>query len=517
MRASLWSRPGSTPLAALLLFLATCLARIPFASQMLYGWDSANFALALDYYNVAWHQPHPPGYPLYVALGKLFDLLFHDANASFVAISVITSAGAVSLLFLLGRRMYGPWVGLAAGALLAFAPGFWGYGEVAYPYTSLAFFGTLVAYLCYRIWQGDRSMAIPCGLALGVAGGFRQDILVFMGPLWLVSLWQAGIPRLVASGVAAVAMVAAWLIPAAQLSGGWQQFQEAGGAQTAYIMATYSAFAQGLGQVRANAVMLLLFLQQMFGLSLMVVIYYMGRFLTLKSLVADHRLAFLLLWFVPPVLVYTLVHIGEPGYVLSLLPPLALTAAVGLADVGNDARSAAQLLAGRRGWPRLGEAAGRIGAATALVLLSGLLLWGTVAFTNSVGPGRLREIRTIDNILARQTEYVRQYPPGSVMVLAKIRYRQLKYYLPGYDVRLLFDEYRGDYGEVRYEYQVPLGVNSVLVMDFGKAPSRFPGVEGGQIVLDSNPRYWVDLWRFQVRPGDIVEYGDGHFGLKGRN
>ena len=51
-------------LAAGALVVATVITRLPFMTQTLYGFDSANYALGVrDFYNVAFHQPHPPGYP----------------------------------------------------------------------------------------------------------------------------------------------------------------------------------------------------------------------------------------------------------------------------------------------------------------------------------------------------------------------------------------------------------------------------------------------------------------------
>jgi hypothetical protein len=33
--------------------------------------DSINFAMGVESFDVPAHQPHPPGYPVYIALGKL--------------------------------------------------------------------------------------------------------------------------------------------------------------------------------------------------------------------------------------------------------------------------------------------------------------------------------------------------------------------------------------------------------------------------------------------------------------
>src|SRR6476661_4332171 len=80
-----------------LLVAAVVLTRILFRSHYLYDIDSVNFALALDHFDPAVHQPHPPGYFLYVWLGRLANTIFQDANTALVAISIAASAGAVFL------------------------------------------------------------------------------------------------------------------------------------------------------------------------------------------------------------------------------------------------------------------------------------------------------------------------------------------------------------------------------------------------------------------------------------
>src|SRR5918996_5102631 len=46
-------------------------AHLPFLAPSLEDIDSINFALGLREFNVAKHQPHPPGYPIYIALGRM--------------------------------------------------------------------------------------------------------------------------------------------------------------------------------------------------------------------------------------------------------------------------------------------------------------------------------------------------------------------------------------------------------------------------------------------------------------
>ena len=60
--------PRSAGAALVLAFLAAHLAFLP---RTLEDLDSINFALGVRHFDVAEHQPHPPGYPVFIALGKV--------------------------------------------------------------------------------------------------------------------------------------------------------------------------------------------------------------------------------------------------------------------------------------------------------------------------------------------------------------------------------------------------------------------------------------------------------------
>src|SRR5690242_17085233 len=65
----------TTPLmlSALLVFIVV--TRWLVVPRYLYYFDSANFALSLEHFNPALHQPQPPGYPLFVALLRLIHIV----------------------------------------------------------------------------------------------------------------------------------------------------------------------------------------------------------------------------------------------------------------------------------------------------------------------------------------------------------------------------------------------------------------------------------------------------------
>src|SRR5438093_13557170 len=113
---------------------ATILIRLPFTSRFLYSQDSVQFALALENYDVYLHQPHPPGYFLYVMAGKLLNYFIQDANVSFITISVIASALTVVAVYYLARAIFAEGTAWWAGMLAVTSSLLWFYGEVALSY-----------------------------------------------------------------------------------------------------------------------------------------------------------------------------------------------------------------------------------------------------------------------------------------------------------------------------------------------------------------------------------------------
>src|SRR5687767_13778524 len=92
-------------------------AHLPFLAPSLEDIDSINFALGLRDYDVAQHQPHPPGYPVYIALGRLSLAVMQVVRpgleamrAEALALAIWSAAGAAAAL-------------IAAGALFSMLPG----------------------------------------------------------------------------------------------------------------------------------------------------------------------------------------------------------------------------------------------------------------------------------------------------------------------------------------------------------------------------------------------------------
>jgi hypothetical protein len=490
--------------------LVVPLTRAPFMTRTLYAFDSANYALAVrDFYNVAFHQPHPPGYPLYVALARGINLFVNDANRALIAEGIAWSVLAVLCTAALGKALFGRAMGLLAAALLVFTVGFWGYGEVAYPYVALAGETVVLAWLAFGTLQGDRRRVLWLGLAWGISAGVRWDAAVFCVPLYVWALWSVPWRARLGSLTLAVGVVLAWAVPMILLSGGWAGYRQAlasylqvWSAQSAYVVGDFAS--GGDTQASYNMNFLVNYLRQMLGVGLVLVLYVFGRMFGPARVAADQRSRFLLLWTVPPLLVYVFTHLGEPGYVLSLAPQAAMLVALACLDLGNDVQRAVDILRARgwRLWPRMrsGERAAftRARHVTVGLLVLTIIGWNVQAFLRGVGPGRLPDLRAHDATTAAQVQFLRQQPSGTTLVLAHDILRQLAFYLPGAQVELLYSEYVPNFQNVRTRTELLAGTEQVVILDPpGEAsPAR-------ELVVGEGVRVWI----LDVHGARAVEHG----------
>lgn len=199
---------------------AVAVTRFAFRSRYLYDVDSVNFALGMARFDPRVYQPHPPGYFLYICLGRLLNLPLHNANLALVTLSILASCGTVVVIYLMASDWFGVQAAQFAGVLFLLSPLAWFHGTVALTYSVEAFFSALTGFLCWRICCGRRNLVFATGLILGISAGIRPSSLLFLGPLFLFSLRNAPKRRVTGIVVLLVTLVA-WFLPMVAASGGF--------------------------------------------------------------------------------------------------------------------------------------------------------------------------------------------------------------------------------------------------------------------------------------------------------
>jgi 4-amino-4-deoxy-L-arabinose transferase-like glycosyltransferase len=307
-----------------LLGVATLVTRLPLMTPRLAHWDSVNYALGLHDFNVAAHQPHPPGSPYYILLGRAVLAFVGDDNIALGSISVAASVLAVAVEFALGTTLFGMRAGVVAAVALAAQPVFWGYGTMATPWTLLALFSVLIAVVCARLLRGERELVIPSALLMAIASGFRLDVTVFLTPLWLWSIVRA--EHRLAWRIVAVAIVAggivAWLIPVVATSGGIAAWFER---LLALFVPSAASDQSVVRQFFSNSAVMLITLMLGIGAAVVLALCTNWRAIPqiIRSLLRTDVGWLILAWLVPPVVFLWLVDATEPGHALIFAGALA--------------------------------------------------------------------------------------------------------------------------------------------------------------------------------------------------
>jgi hypothetical protein len=161
-------------------------------AKTLWDWDEALFCLGMRSYDVTAHHPHPPGFPVYIALGRIVRMVIPSDFRALQAVDLIAAMLVFPAIFFLARELRLPFVTAAiAGALCAFFPNVWFFGGGAFSdIPSLVLVVFAVAFL-FRGCRDANAYLIGAAL-LALAAGIRpQNFLIGLAPGLLATWYRA--------------------------------------------------------------------------------------------------------------------------------------------------------------------------------------------------------------------------------------------------------------------------------------------------------------------------------------
>ena len=293
----------------------------PFRSERLISWDAANFAFALQKIDIAAHRPHPPGYLGYVFAGRALSPLFPDANTALTAWNVIarSAAGILIVLLAFSAADGSARAAAASAAILLTSPLLWFYASNAEIYPSEMALSLAVGYGASEALRGrPRAIYWTAGV-LAITALFKVSAMLLMAPAVLY-VWSRSKPVARARSILLFAALLCcvvtifYVIQPDFLKLLWGQFS---GATAPSRMVGGAAGNVGL-QFNRN-------IRDTFT-SLLAAVGLVNGAAFLVWLVADRRLPsaidrrLIVLWALPWLVLLIFVHIGNPGYVLPLLP-----------------------------------------------------------------------------------------------------------------------------------------------------------------------------------------------------
>ena len=208
--------------------------------------DSVNFALGVRHFDVAQHQPHPPGYPIFIALGKLGTAVLARAGVNAPEVRGLAVWGALAsgvlplCVFAFVHKLGGEGADRRAAVatlLIVCCPLVW--FTAARPLSDLAGLAAAWAALAMlgspldspkRSENRDLTPVVIGAFVAGLSVGFRSQMAILTMPMVLWAFVTVARARL-AIVLAVAAGVIAWSGPLIWFSGGPRQYLHALGSQ----------------------------------------------------------------------------------------------------------------------------------------------------------------------------------------------------------------------------------------------------------------------------------------------
>ena len=280
-----------------------------------------------------------PGNIGFVVAARLVQSLFPDPVMAYGGLNIALAVAGVSATYLVGRFWLPRPVAAAAAFALATNTVVWWHGGAISSYLVWLATLPLLGYFGLRFVRDRRCAdALAASVVLGVGSIFRQDMLMFGGPLWLgcLLLGRARLRLLLAGGLIVAACCAVWLGAMSTIFGGLDIYLTRVRAKHDWHVENFSFQAKGLFEgLTRNGVKYLFFL--VWSAGLVVVPAALGIVARLGHPLRRWRPILLgLLWVAPSLWFSFFIFTGNAGLIFPALPLVYLGAADGLRLVFRD-------------------------------------------------------------------------------------------------------------------------------------------------------------------------------------
>ena len=183
-------------------------------------WDGVGFLESVQHFDLARFQPHPPGYPVYVALLRVADLVARVPMRACVLVAVVSGVVALAFTWSAARSVVGERGAWAVATLVAATPLAWrvcsGVGSEAPAFACAAACAWGLVSAGRTRWAGALVLGLGVGLGLGVR--------LSWAPLYLAALALAPRGARARAWVAATAASVAWIVPLVTIVGASQLY-----------------------------------------------------------------------------------------------------------------------------------------------------------------------------------------------------------------------------------------------------------------------------------------------------
>lgn len=211
---------GNTLIVLTILVILCMISRILFMGRHLEGWDSVDFALGLHDYDIAYYQPHFPGYPVYMFFCWLVHLFTENDTLALIIPGAVFGSATLVPLFYLARRMFSSEVAWITAFIYTVNPLCWLQSEKAFSDATGLFFIILSAQLLFFALTSRLyalrfliSGSVILGICLGVRLSYFPFIILWLYVLHTLLKSKEGNTKIRYGLFAFIIGICIWLVP----------------------------------------------------------------------------------------------------------------------------------------------------------------------------------------------------------------------------------------------------------------------------------------------------------------
>lgn len=304
-------------------FLLGFITRIGLVEKFQSHWDGPLYSIAVLKYNLLQQTPPPPGYPIYIALGKFFNFFINEPHMALLLVGVLLSGIGVVAIYYFGRALYGETVGVISALILLSSPSFYFFGVTTYGYIGLPTTTALLALGIYSVFVKRKREIIFVPIIFSVSIGYRPQDIFFIAPIFLLYLSQFNFREILKIVLTVFCASLLWIVPVASSTGGIYEYisilVNSGGGVFHSIRLIFDGFAYDVLILRLfRGIYLTL------GIGLLLVLLYI--FIALKRKKYRFRVTreslFFTVLMLPAFLFHLFLRIEHAGYQFTYLVPL---------------------------------------------------------------------------------------------------------------------------------------------------------------------------------------------------
>ncbi len=207
-----------------LLPIAGILSRVFFLEKMQSHWDGPDYTIAIQHYSLKNFTPSPPGYPLYIALGKFFSFFTSNPHLAILLVSALFAGIGSIIFFKVGEIIFNKTVGIIASVVFLTSPTLYFFGITANPYGILPTTASLLAIIVYLIVLRKENYGFLLGIVLSFAIGVRPQDAMFLLPLAIYGFIYLPKKDKTLAIIGFLGSFLVWFIPFMNLVGGINEY-----------------------------------------------------------------------------------------------------------------------------------------------------------------------------------------------------------------------------------------------------------------------------------------------------